>query len=61
MIHLEKTLNKVDRDTLWKVLCIYTWVGKLLEVVRSFSPESKARVRVGIKEGKWFQVRAGRW
>ena len=56
---LEKTYDKVDRDSLWQVLRMYGVCGKLLKAVQSFYVDSRACVRTGIEVSEWFSANVG--
>ena len=56
---LEKAYDRVDRNALWKVLCIYGVGGRLLRGVQSFYESSRACVRVANGLSEWFPVCVG--
>ena len=56
---LEKDYDRVDREAMWRVLCMYGINGQLLKAVQSLYEKSEACVRVCREEGEWFEVGVG--
>ncbi len=49
---LEKAYNRVDREALWSVLCIYGVGGQLLKGIPAFYRGANACVRVRVEGGE---------
>lgn len=56
---LEKAYDRVDRNALWSVMCLYGVGGRLLKGVKSFYVSSRACVRVAGETSDWFTVNVG--
>ena len=58
LIDLEKAWHMVNRETLWQVLRMNEFGGKLLNGIKSMYIESSACVRVK-GESEWFRIDGG--
>ena len=58
-MELEKAYDRIDRETMWRVLGMYGINGQLLKVVQSLYEKSEACVRVCREEGEWHKVGVG--
>ena len=56
---LEKAYDRVDRRALWDVLKIYGVGGKLLNAVKAFYENCRAKVRVNYVESESFSISVG--